>query len=242
MQIHTITDQSGAAFWQRCCCAILLSVLFPLVAFSQYNTEIKITSVWGKETLILEKKYPLTTENDSVQINQFKCYISNIQLKHKGRIVYNEPNSYHLIDVENSQSLALTLAASAGIPFDTLLFNLGIDSATNTLGALGGELDPAKGMYWTWQSGYINVKLEGKSALCKTRNQEFQFHLGGYLNPGYALQKIALAANGAPVNCSINLSELFLAINLSENNQVMSPSEKAVWLSQQLAKSIQIAK
>lgn len=47
-------------------------------------------------------------------------------------------------------------------------------------------------MYWTWQSGYINAKLEGKSNLVNTPTHAFAFHLGGYLNPFQTLQTISI--------------------------------------------------
>ena len=75
---------------------------------------------------------------------------------------------------------------------DKIKFNLGIDSLTNVSGVMGGDLDPTKGMYWTWQSGYINFKMEGSSAVCPTRNHEFQFHIGGYQDPFYAMQTLEL--------------------------------------------------
>ena len=70
---------------------------------------------------------------------------------------------------------SLALQIPSNIPFSKLKFQLGIDSLTNVSGAMGGDLDPTKGMYWTWQSGYINMKIEGKSNSCKTRKNQFQF-------------------------------------------------------------------
>jgi hypothetical protein len=37
------------------------------------------------------------------------------------------------------------------LKYDQIQFQLGIDSLTNVSGAMGGDLDPTKGMYWTWQ-------------------------------------------------------------------------------------------
>ena len=59
-----------------------------------------------------------------------------------------------------------------------IYFQIGIDSLTNVSGDLDGDLDPALGMYWAWNSGYINMKLEGKSSSCKSVKKEFQFHIG----------------------------------------------------------------
>jgi hypothetical protein len=66
-----------------------------------------------------------------------------------------------LIDFDENDSNALCLEIPDDIEFDAIQFNLGLDSLTNVSGALGGDLDPTKGMYWTWQNGYVNFKLQG---------------------------------------------------------------------------------
>ncbi len=105
-----------------------------------------------------------------MRIDALKFYISNIQFFKSGRVVFKENNSFHLIDAAQSYSETLSVADSEDIRFDEVRFSIGIDSATNTAGVLGGDLDPTKGMYWTWQSGYINFKLEGTSTICNTKN------------------------------------------------------------------------
>jgi hypothetical protein len=42
-------------------------------------------------------------------------------------------------------------------------FLLGVDSARNVSGIQTGALDPARGMFWTWNSGYVMAKIEGSS-------------------------------------------------------------------------------
>ena len=55
--------------------------------------------------------------------------------------------------------------------------------ASNVAGAIGGTLDPINGMYWAWNSGYVNFKIEGTSTLSNARKNAFKFHLGGYQHP-----------------------------------------------------------
>jgi len=101
-------------------------------------------------------------------------------------------------------------------------------------GALDGDLDPSKGMYWAWQSGYINMKIEGKSSSCKTRKNQFFFHIGGYLQPNYAMQTIVLETNNInpEINIAVDLEALFSKIHLSETNSIMIPGKKAMELAQ----------
>jgi hypothetical protein len=111
--------------------------------------------------------------------------------------------------------------------FDAIRFNIGIDSTTNSGGVKGGDLDPTKNMYWAWQSGYINFKLEGKSKACKTRNNVFQFHIGGYSYPNNSLQTVTLPINKI-LNINFDLEKLLSGIGLQTMNEIMSPGAKGM--------------
>lgn len=185
-----------------------------------------------------------TNELDSVthlQITDLKFYVSDITfLKNKTK-VFEEKNSYHLIDITKPLTHKLEIKTPKLYDVDEIVFNLGIDSITNTSGSLGGDLDPTKGMYWTWQSGYINFKLEGKSMLCKTRNNEFQFHLGGYTHPNYCLETIVLPITSINSICiQVDVKKIIKQLNLSEQNKIMSPTKEAVILSRQVANCFSI--
>lgn len=99
---------------------------------------------------------------DSIQLETLKIYISELSILNDKNVIWKEQNSFHLIDFSHPSTLLLILKLPSYQSFNKLKFNLGIDSLTNVSGAMGGDLDPTNGMYWTWQSGYINFKLEGK--------------------------------------------------------------------------------
>lgn len=164
---------------------------------------------------------------EETKIDVVKFYISNLVLTQNGKKVWNEPKSYHLINSENEQSLSLKFSIPDSVVFDSLKFNLGIDSLTSVSGVFGGDLDPSKGMYWAWNSGYINFKLEGTSDKCNTRKNEFQFHLGGYSGAQKALQNIVLKASEHNV-IYLNLNSFFSKIDLAKDNHIMSPGIEAV--------------
>ena len=87
-------------------------------------------------------------------------------------------------------------------------------------------------MYWTWQSGYINFKIEGTSPICKTRNHAFQWHIGGYKYPNTTIQEIKLpCTTKKDIVVVIDLKELLEQSSLVEHPEVMSPSKEAVRLS-----------
>ena len=168
----------------------------------------------------------------SVALETFKFYVSEVFFSYKGKTTFIEENSYHLIDFEYKNTLSFWLTPSKEIQYDHIHFNLGIDSLTNVSGALDGDLDPTKGMYWTWQSGYINLKMEGKLLPSYPINHNFEFHLGGYLPPYQSFQKIKLRCEPSDnIIIKVNPSTFFDRINFKSQNNVMSPGKEALKLS-----------
>lgn len=163
---------------------------------------------------------------DQVAIATFKCYITNVQLLRNGKPVWSEAQSAHLLNAAHPASLAIALRAPNDLQFDAVQFNLGTDSLTNVSGAFGGDLDPTKGMYWTWHSGYINLKLEGRHP----QHGQFQFHLGGYAAPHQTVQTVVLPADNNRVEVAIELGTLLDAVSIEKQVTVMRPCAEAVRL------------
>jgi hypothetical protein len=86
-----------------------------------------------------------------------------------------------------------------------LLFQLGVDSTDQNRGAQTGALDPKKGMFWTWNSGYLSFKIEGSSAISNQPAHMIAYHIGGYRSPYSAVWKIKL---DTVLRTSINKSVL----------------------------------
>ena len=168
-----------------------------------------------------------------IEIEVFKLYLSNLELYEGEELVFAEPQSYHLIDAENPESLNLILQVPSDLSFSSLRFNVGIDSLTNVSGAFGGDLDPTNGMYWTWQSGYINFKLEGRAAQCPARHQRFQYHIGGYQPPFNALQKVVLKVPDLrKLQIKLSIDQFLAQINIEETYQLMSPNKQSLAFAQ----------
>lgn len=219
---------------------ILVLVLSHFFSVAQRVNISLNASLDGKELLL--DRVVVNSEKDTLLINQLKFYISNIQFLKDDSIVFSELNSYHLIDFEMPASTSLSIKTFRSISYNSIRFYLGIDSLTNVSGALGGELDPTHGMYWTWQSGYINFKMEGQVNRKDEPSKEFQFHLGGYQQPFNALQKVELDVSEAEIKIVLNLNPFLKLINLSRDHHIMSPSKKAVELSEILAKNFKVKK
>lgn len=102
---------------------------------------------------------------------------------------------------------------------------LGTDSSTNVSGTLDGDLDPIKGMYWAWNSGYINFKLEG---YWNNRAEEkFEYHIGGYRQPFETYREIG-SVREMTNELTIDLTQIFEFIIKTELNAIMTPGKTAV--------------
>lgn len=220
---------------------ILIIILSSITSSHAQSThKISFHPTFGKSPLHLDDS---CYTKDSIYFSQLKLYISNIEFLNSDSVVWKDVNSYHLLDVSDEKTLYILLSPPSNLKYTKIKLNLGIDSITNVSGAMCGDLDPTKGMYWTWQSGYINLKLEGKSKLCKTRNNEFQLHLGGYQNGDNALQSIILnVSENEDINIIIDLEKMLTGIDLSLQNQIMSPGKEAVLLSAKFSKIFSIQK
>ena len=219
-------------------CLIVVST----ISFSQINEiSILLYPTYGSEKLNLTDSTFSSNDSSHVNIEVLKFYISKIKLLKNSKIVFEESNSFHLVDAAKSSSLIIPLKNKQIIDFDELVFSLGIDSITNVSGAIGGNLDPTNGMYWTWQSGYINFKLEGKSDLCSKPKNEFQFHLGGYSQPNYAIQNLVFRLkHSKTINLKLDIQKILMQIDLANTNHIMSPSAETVMLSRNVANAFSV--
>jgi len=219
--------------------SIILLVLFASIKLNAQTNEflLKFKPIVKQQELKLNERFNLSyISKDSTQITKLKFYISAIELYNDKELVYTEKNSFHLIDASDTNSYSINLKGLPNRAFNNIKFNLGIDSATNAKGALGGALDPTKGMYWTWHSGYINFKLEGTSNLCNTRNNTFEFHLGGFSYPNNSLQKIQLDfSNISAIVVNVDLAKFLAEVGLDKTNMIMTPSKTAIELSKKIA-------
>lgn len=201
-------------------------------SFGFSQVQLSVIPTFDGEPLELEKKYSLSG-NDSVQFETLKFYLSNISYTDNSGKTSDLTKKYFLIDLERPTSQLIQIPSTVGL--SQITFDLGIDSLTNVSGAMEGALDPTNGMYWTWQSGYINVKIEGTSSLCSGRNHYFQYHLGGYQYPNYALQTIQLDFTGNDHELRLPIDDFLKAVNSAETCEVMRPCEKAIELSEMLS-------
>lgn len=134
-------------------------------------------------------------------MRNFKYYLSGIVL-YNGAANQAFPAQYFLVDEADSASKQLLLPT--GLPRITAIgFTIGVDSLANVSGVQTGALDPAKGMFWTWNTGYVMAKLEGTAPVAQTPKHGFSFHVGGFA-PGEQAARAVLLQLSTPADCSAN--------------------------------------
>ncbi|MBK6983607.1 MAG: hypothetical protein IPH32_02055 [Bacteroidetes bacterium] len=219
---------------------MMMCLLKGVFLFSQSTSCIKFNPTFGSAKLSADSVYHLNV-SDSIQITSLRFYVSNMELLDNNKSVWIDSNPFHLIDAFNEKTLSINIPSN--ISYSKLKFNLGIDSTINVSGAMGGDLDPTKGMYWTWQSGYINFKLEGTSNICKTRHNEFQFHLGGYQYPNNNLQTVFIEVDSKQtIEIGLDIKKIIGQIDLAQQHHIMSPGKDAMDFSEKVIQSLSINK
>ncbi len=154
----------------------------------------------GAAPLVLNTVAYSNGNGEQFTISTFKYYLSNIKLKRSDGSEYAVPDSYYLVDaaVDASQHVALKQVPVGD--YQGLSFSVGVDSARNVAGAQTGALDPANGMFWDWNAGYIFMRLEGTSVASATGR--LLFNILGFQGPYNALRTVAPPFQGAKVAVS----------------------------------------
>ncbi|MBK8363014.1 MAG: hypothetical protein IPL24_04840 [Bacteroidetes bacterium] len=145
----------------------------------------------GSDSLIFKTKEYVNELGQKYTVTKFKYYISNIQLiNDSGKVFSSE--EYFLINEDEPQSKGFSVKDVPPGNYKTLSFIIGVDSLRNCSGLQEGALDPVKGMFWAWNTGYIFLKLEGTSESSTAQGGIFEYHIGGFKEPVNAIRKISL--------------------------------------------------
>lgn len=215
----------------RYICLLLFVLFFHSIVAQEKKDTLRMQFHFKFDNASLKTNQPyISKQLDTLQIDVIRFYVSDIQIQYADD-TFLKSDTNHLVDIEIPTSQQIPLGLNHKKEIKKIIFSVGVDSLASVSGALSGDLDPAKGMYWAWQSGYINMKIEGKSTSCKTRKNQFQFHLGGYLKPYNALRTIALEPKySQTINVAVDLANFFSEVSLSQINSVMIPGKRAMQL------------
>ena len=151
----------------------------------------------------------------SFTITKFKYYVGNIHLKKTNGTVLNFED-YYLIDEEEPSSKKINLDNVPEGEYSGIDFIIGVDSIHNCSGAQSGALDPINAMFWAWNTGYIFLKLEGKSPASKSPGNIFEFHIGGYKQPSNCIRSVSLTFEHPITITTTDNKELHIKANAAE--------------------------
>lgn len=146
---------------------------------------IEISHLAGGAPLALGDATYRTAAGDRFSVTALRYYLSNFRLHRPDGGWYALPRDdasdagYFLVDEADARSRTFALEPVADGDYDGIEFLVGVDEARDHAGAQKGALDPARGMFWTWKSGYIFFLLEGRSPQSPEADQGLKFHVGG---------------------------------------------------------------
>jgi len=121
------------------------------------------------EVPVLLGEWQKSDSNVSIRIDKLRWYVSLPPAGKKGLKAW-------LLDLADSASLDQQMSRPVNNKI-SLLF--GIDSTIQVGGVGTGALDPLRGMYWTWQTGYVQWKMEGAIRVDGVESP-LELHLGGF--------------------------------------------------------------
>lgn len=209
---------------------LFIFIIF-LVLFQQAHTQLNVSVYWGKDQIELEKYYKLG--KDSLIFHELKFYLSDFQFKQESR--KHLQVGPKLLDLEDTNSLHLF----SGFPveeYQSIRFHFGLDSSYHVSEIVDGPLNPMNGMYWAWNSGYIQFKCTGTSSLIPLLDKTFEFHLGGYREPFETVESIQLPILGNKL--ILDIKPFFeQTVDLPLIQRVMIPGKMAQSYCRNLSKS-----
>lgn len=204
-----------------------------------FDLNIDFNAIVDAEPLLFDKPYKNFFQ-ETYSVSAFKYYVSGIELlsSESDKVFSVSKNSHFLIDASKAASEFIALTATAE-KYDRISFTIGVDSAKNVSGAQTGALDPANGMFWTWNSGYIMAKLEGNAPLSTQPNNKVEYHIGGFKGTDNVLKKVVLPFPGgrpvefspgssATITITANVNDWFHnpnAIHIAQTPVCMTPGE-----------------
>jgi hypothetical protein len=197
----------------------MLIIAFPFISDAQHPSKgslsISFHHYVNEMPLDLDSAQYKNELGQSYRISNFKYYISNIQLKSPDGNLYTSKEHF-LIQEDESETKKIDLKGIPEGSYQSICFMIGIDSVHNCSGAQSGALDPANGMFWAWNTGYIFLKLEGKSAFSKAPGNIFEYHIGGYKAPSNCIRVVELkledllqvGSKGSDIGINLNVAEI----------------------------------
>lgn len=192
----------------------------PEVKFN--NVKFEFSNIVGNAPLELTtgsvpgNKWYVNEKGDSFQVTMYKYYVSNVVLTKADGTTFKEQESYHLINQEIASTRSFTISNVPTGEYTSVSFLIGVDSARNTSGAQTGDLAVDKGMFWTWNSGYIMAKMEGFANTSTNPDKSFAWHTGGFKGNDNAIRDVVLNFPNKAIVSGSNIPNIHIFSNVLE--------------------------
>lgn len=169
------------------------------------------------------------TLGDSLIISRFEYYVSNIKLIADSSVWQSREYFFVKQLRDSSHILSIDLQNIPSRPYRWVELSIGVDSLKNHSGAQVGALDPINGMFWTWNQGYIFLKLEGYYLLPQPPNRGMVYHIGEdncYQTLRFELPEGWQVAQG--LRLAVELDKLFGGFEQAPIRLKMPQSQKSI--------------
>ncbi|WP_022823786.1 MbnP family protein [Hymenobacter norwichensis] len=204
---------------------------------------IEFENVVGSNTLELNSATPYATgAGDQITVTAFRYFISNVKLKKADGTEWAQPESYYLIDQALPASKKISLTDVPPGDYTSLTFTIGVDSARNVAGAQTGALSKGN-MFWDWNTGYVFMKLEGRSPQAPGAGAVI-LHVGGFRKGENAVRTVTPTLNNSvirvheghtpEIHVKADIQKMFVGstpIRFSSVNNLMAAGTNAVNIS-----------
>ncbi len=204
------------------------------------NLVIQLKLTFDGKPFLLDRRDFVTPHGDTVEFDQLRFYLGDFAFSGTDEKTRSK-KGYVLVDAADSRSWSIHFNQLEAGDFNQVDFNIGVDSLTQISNNMYDALDPIHGMYWAWNSGYIDAKLQGKSAACNTLHHAFEFHIGGYQAPFNACRRISLPVKNLQITANQTSTLQIVAdvsawfntpnrIDLSKMNEIVLPGKEAMMM------------
>lgn len=216
---------------------VFICMLIRVSNAQDYNLGLIIDARLDNNVMLLDSTYIIGEAQ--IQFSKFKFYLSNPSFFYVGHPVKTSRADFFLIDF-GTQERQINFPQKLDMMPDSISFLLGVDSLINEQGVKGGALDPLNGMYWTWRTGYINLKIEGSLRIKGGNEQSFAYHLGGFLEPYAQDHYFGFQINKPFSGVYLNLDFFIKYLLDSGSRLIMSPSEESNFLLKEFTEHFEI--
>ena len=164
--------------------SIILSVMLfsmeGVFCSAQEQIHLRFQPTYRGEPVYFDTTAYHTATGSRITVSMLKFYLSNVATTMSNGSSPSMSESV-LLDLLEPEELLVPVEPNSKVT--SVSFTIGVDSLSNESGPREGDLDPRNGMYWTWATGYIFLKLEGTLEAQGRARRVYEIHVGGYKAP-----------------------------------------------------------